>query len=89
MVFGAISGSSAATVAAVGRITFAPMVAAGYDVRFAAGLLTASGLIDNMIPPAIAMILYAAVAEQSLVRISPRASCRASCSRSHSWPTSW
>ena len=34
-----------------------------------AGLLTASGLIDNMIPPAIAMILYAAVAEQSLVRV--------------------
>jgi C4-dicarboxylate transporter DctM subunit len=69
VVFGAISGSSAATVAAVGRITFKPMVDAGYDVRFAAGLLTASGLIDNMIPPAIAMILYAAVAEQSLVRI--------------------
>jgi C4-dicarboxylate transporter DctM subunit len=69
VVFGAISGSSAATVAAVGRITFRPMVEAGYDVRFAAGLLTASGLIDNMIPPAIAMILYAAVAEQSLVRI--------------------
>jgi C4-dicarboxylate transporter, DctM subunit len=68
-VFGAISGSSAATVAAVGRITFRPMVEAGYDVRFATGLLTASGLIDNMIPPAIAMILYAAVAEQSLVRI--------------------
>jgi len=69
VVFGAISGSSAATVAAVGRITFKPMVDAGYDVRFASGLLTASGLIDNMIPPAIAMILYAAVAEQSLVRI--------------------
>ena len=69
VVFGAISGSSAATVAAVGRITFKPMVDAGYDVRFATGLLTASGLIDNMIPPAIAMILYAAVAEQSLVRI--------------------
>jgi C4-dicarboxylate transporter, DctM subunit len=69
VVFGAISGSSAATVAAVGRITFKPMIDAGYDVRFASGLLTASGLIDNMIPPAIAMILYAAVAEQSLVRI--------------------
>ena len=38
-------------------------------VRFATGLLTASGLIDNMIPPSIAMILYAVVAEQSLVRI--------------------
>ena len=43
VVFGAISGSSAATVAAVGRITFKPMVDAGYDVRFATGLLTASG----------------------------------------------
>jgi C4-dicarboxylate transporter, DctM subunit len=69
VVFGAISGSSAATVAAVGRITFKPMLDAGYDRRFATGLLTASGLIDNMIPPSIAMILYAIVAEQSLVRI--------------------
>ncbi|HMJ27868.1 MAG TPA: TRAP transporter large permease [Xanthobacteraceae bacterium] len=66
VVFGAISGSS---VAAVGRITFRPMLDAGYDRRFATGLLTASGLIDNMIPPSIAMILYAIVAEQSLVRI--------------------
>jgi C4-dicarboxylate transporter DctM subunit len=56
-------------VAAVGRITFRPMLDAGYDRRFATGLLTASGLIDNMIPPSIAMILYAIVAEQSLVRI--------------------
>ena len=45
------------------------MVDAGYDRRFAAGLLTASGLIDNMIPPSIAMILFAAVAEQSVVQI--------------------
>jgi C4-dicarboxylate transporter, DctM subunit len=69
VVFGAISGSSAATVASVGRITYKPMIDAGYDRRFATGLLTASGLIDNMIPPSIAMILFAAVAEQSVVRI--------------------
>jgi C4-dicarboxylate transporter DctM subunit len=69
VVFGAISGSSAATVASVGRITFKPMVEAGYDPRFAVGLLTASGLIDNMIPPAIAMILFAAVAEQSVLQL--------------------
>jgi C4-dicarboxylate transporter DctM subunit len=69
VVFGAISGSSAATVASVGRITFKPMIDAGYDTRFATGLLTASGLIDNMIPPAIAMILFAAVAEQSVVQL--------------------
>lgn len=69
VVFGAISGSSAATVASVGRITFKPMIDAGYDKKFAAGLLTASGLIDNMIPPSIAMILFAAIAEQSVVQI--------------------
>lgn len=69
VVFGAISGSSAATVASVGRITFKPMINAGYDPRFASGLLTASGLIDNMIPPAIAMILFAAVAEESVVQL--------------------
>lgn len=69
VVFGAISGSSAATVASVGRITFKPMIDAGYDKKFATGLLTASGLIDNMIPPSIAMILFAAIAEQSVVQI--------------------
>ena len=79
VVFGAISGSSAATVASVGRITFKPMIDAGYDRRFAAGLLTASGLIDNMIPPSIAMILFAAVAEQSVVQTCSAAGlCRAS-----------
>jgi C4-dicarboxylate transporter DctM subunit len=69
VVFGAISGSSAATVASVGQITYRPMIEAGYDRRFAAGLLTSSGLIDNMIPPSIAMILFAAVAEQSVVQL--------------------
>lgn len=69
VVFGAISGSSAATVASVGQITYKPMLDAGYDRKFAVGLLTASGLIDNMIPPSIAMILFAAVAEQSVVKI--------------------
>lgn len=69
VVFGAISGSSAATVASVGRITYQPMIAAGYDRKFAVGLLTASGLIDNMIPPSIAMILFAAIAEQSVVQL--------------------
>ena len=41
VVFGAISGSSAATVASVGQITYKPMIEAGYDRSFAAGLLTA------------------------------------------------
>jgi C4-dicarboxylate transporter, DctM subunit len=68
-VFGSISGSAPATVAAVGRITFQPMINAGYDRRLATGVLTASGLIGNIIPPSVAMILYAAAAEQSVVRL--------------------
>ena len=88
VVFGAISGSSAATVASVGRITFKPMIDAGYDRKFAAGLLTASGLIDNMIPPSIAMILYRRHRRAiGRCRCSPPASCPASCSRSPLRPT--
>lgn len=68
-VFGAVSGSAPATVAAVGRITFEPMVNSGYNKRFATGVLTASGLIGNVIPPSVAMILYAAAAEVSVVRL--------------------
>jgi C4-dicarboxylate transporter DctM subunit len=63
------------------------MLDAGYDRRFATGLLTASGLIDNMIPPSIAMILYAIVAEQSLVRIFTAGFVPACCSRWRSSPT--
>lgn len=69
VVFGAISGSAPATIAAVGRITHAPMLKAGYDPKFATGLLTASGLIDNVIPPSVALILYGATAEVSVVRL--------------------
>ena len=65
------------------------MIDAGYDRRFAAGLLTASGLIDNMIPPSIAMILFAAVAEQSVVQtLHGRDRSRAFCSRSPLRPMS-
>lgn len=67
--FGSISGSAPATIAAVGRITLKPMLEAGYDRRFAAGLLTASGVIDNVIPPSVAIIIYAAVAEVSVVKL--------------------
>ncbi len=67
--FGAISGSAPATIAAVGRITLKPMLDAGYDKRFAAGLLTASGVIDNVIPPSVAIIIFAAVAEVSVVKL--------------------
>ena len=64
--FGAISGSSPATVAAVGKLLYDPMLARGYSPSFAAGLLTSSGAIAAIIPPSVAMILYGIAAEQPI-----------------------
>ncbi len=65
-VFGAISGSSPATVAAVGRLLYSPLRDAGYNERFSSGLLASSGAIALVVPPSISMILYGASAEQSV-----------------------
>ena len=65
-IFGAISGSSPATVAAVGRLMYQPLRKAGYDEKFSTGLLASSGAIAIVIPPSISMILYGASAEQSV-----------------------
>lgn len=64
-VFGAISGSSVATVAAVGRLMY-PSLREKYNEKFSSGLIAATGAIDILIPPSIAMILYGASAEQSV-----------------------
>ncbi|MAL80767.1 MAG: C4-dicarboxylate transporter [Sneathiella sp.] len=65
-IFGAVSGSSPATVAAVGRMMYPILKESGYNTRFSSGLVTAAGGIAIVIPPSIAMILYAASAEQSI-----------------------
>jgi hypothetical protein len=65
-IFGAISGSSPATVAAVGGMLFPSLREKGYPERFASGLLASSGAIAGIIPPSIAMILYGAAAEESV-----------------------
>jgi C4-dicarboxylate transporter DctM subunit len=67
--FGAISGSSPATVAAVGRIMYPALRAGGYEEKFALGLVTSSGAIASIIPPSILMILYGAAAEQSVAAL--------------------
>ncbi len=64
-VFGAISGSSVATVAAVGRLMY-PSLKVRYGERFGAGVIASTGAIDILIPPSIVMILYGASAEQSV-----------------------
>lgn len=67
--FGAISGSTAATVAAIGGLTYKPMTDRGYEEKFSAALLTSAGAISNIIPPSVAMILYGFVTETSIVRL--------------------
>ena len=65
-IFGALSGSAPATVAALGKLLYNPLRKAGYGNRFTNGLLTSSGGIAVVIPPSITMILYGAAAEQSV-----------------------
>jgi len=66
MFFGAISGSSPATVVAMGSLLYPALVQAGYDRRFAIGLVVASGSIALIIPPSITMIVYGAVTGASV-----------------------
>ena len=68
-IFGAISGVSAATVATIGKIMYPSMINAGYPHSFAAGLITAVGAIDIIIPPSIPMIVYGAAAQESVPRL--------------------
>lgn len=65
MIFAAISGSSPATAAAIGTIMIPAMVNAGYEKRYAMGLVAASGTLGILIPPSIPLIVYGAVSEQS------------------------
>lgn len=66
MFFAAISGSSPATVAAIGSMMIPDMKKRGYDVNFAGALTSCAGSIGIMIPPSIPMIVYCVVAETSV-----------------------
>lgn len=59
MFFGAVSGSGSATTAAVGTIMIPAMVKKGYNINFAASTTAAGAILGVIIPPSIAMILYA------------------------------
>ncbi|MCL1073796.1 TRAP transporter large permease [Shewanella dokdonensis] len=69
MLFAAVSGSSPATVAAIGSIVIVGMVRAGYPEKFAAGVITTSGTLGILIPPSIVMLVYAAATEVSAARM--------------------
>ncbi len=67
--FAAVSGSSPATVVAVGSIVIAGMVKNGYPLPFAAGVICNAGTLGILIPPSIVMVVYAAVTEVSVGRM--------------------
>jgi C4-dicarboxylate transporter DctM subunit len=68
-IFGAISGASSACVATVGKVMYPAMRRAGYPEPFAAGLVTAVGAIDIIIPPSVPLIVYGAAAQESVPRL--------------------
>jgi tripartite ATP-independent transporter DctM subunit len=67
--FSTVSGSSAATTATVGRITLNELLGRGYDRALVTGSLAGAGTLGFLIPPSIVMIIYAALAEVSLLRL--------------------
>jgi TRAP-type mannitol/chloroaromatic compound transport system permease large subunit len=67
--WGIASGLVGAVVVLMGVIAFNPMLKAGYDVRLASGVLTAGGTLGILIPPSVMIIVYAAVAGQSIVKL--------------------
>ncbi|MEA3348775.1 MAG: TRAP transporter large permease subunit [Pseudomonadota bacterium] len=69
MIFAAVSGSSPATVAAIGSIVIIGMVKAGYPEKMAAGVITNAGTLGILIPPSIVMLVYAAATEESAARL--------------------
>lgn len=68
-VFAALCGSSAATAAAIGRISIKEMINLNYDRKFSIGLVAAGGTIGIMIPPSIPMVVYGIITETSIVKL--------------------
>lgn len=67
--FGAISGSAVATVAAIGGMTIPAMKDEGYDSDYSAALASAASLLGPMIPPSITLIVYAGLTEASVQKL--------------------
>ena len=67
--FAAISGSSNATTATVGKITIPELIKRGYDMNLASGSLAGAGTFGLLIPPSIAMIIYGVISETSIIKL--------------------
>ncbi len=64
--FAAVSGASVATSAVFARIAIPEMLRLGYDKRFAAGVVAASGTLASLIPPSAILVIYAIIVEQDV-----------------------
>ena len=69
MLFAAVSGSSPATVVAIGSIVIAGMVRSGYSRSFSAGVICNAGTLGILIPPSIVMVVYGAATETSIGKL--------------------
>lgn len=67
--FAAVSGSSAATTATIGRMSVPELLARGYDPKMAIGTLAGAGTFGFLIPPSIILIVYGAATEQSIAQL--------------------
>jgi C4-dicarboxylate transporter DctM subunit len=67
--FAAVSGSSPATVVAIGSVVMPAMVAQGFPPRFGAGVVTTAGALGILIPPSIAMVLYSVSTNTSVGKL--------------------
>ena len=67
--WGIASGIVGAVVVLMGVISLRPMLRAGYDIKLASGVITAGGTLGILIPPSVMLIVYAAVAGQSIVKL--------------------
>lgn len=65
-IFGAMTGSSVASAAALGRTMIPTMEALGYPRRYTAGLMAAGGTLGILIPPSVAMVIFAELSQQSV-----------------------
>jgi C4-dicarboxylate transporter, DctM subunit len=69
VIFAAVSGSSPATVAAIGSVMYGAIKQAGYNEQFAIGTIATSGTLGILIPPSIVFIVFGVTADQSIGRL--------------------
>ncbi len=68
-IFGAVSGSSAATCATISKVALPELMRRGYDEKVALGSLATAGTLGLLIPPSIVMVVYAVAADASIIRV--------------------